>query len=186
MTVSFTQQSCSLKGNTLGLAGTRKVWNSLTGLHDNLDKMLELDHEIDIGEIKRVHRVLLKDTSKENVEFIDGRIQRAAYSYETKPDSELIIKSVLEHFTYLQLRNSFRGYDNYRYTKQIPFIACSRNHRNYGMTGFKRYADTKRYADKPLKIIYGNLPYVAPEVIVGREYTFASDIYSIVIPYVGN
>ncbi|GBC04175.1 hypothetical protein RclHR1_05550012 [Rhizophagus clarus] len=34
-------------------------------------------------------------------------------------------------------------------------------------------------ADKPLKSIYGNLPYIAPEVIVGKEYTFASDIYSI-------
>ncbi|RIA98201.1 kinase-like domain-containing protein, partial [Glomus cerebriforme] len=32
--------------------------------------------------------------------------------------------------------------------------------------------------DKPLKSIYGNLPYIAPEVIVGKEYTFASDIYS--------
>src|SRR4051794_24686571 len=34
-------------------------------------------------------------------------------------------------------------------------------------------------ADKPLGSIYGNLPYVAPEVIVGREHTFASDVYSI-------
>src|SRR2546421_12373639 len=34
-------------------------------------------------------------------------------------------------------------------------------------------------ADKPLKSIYGNLPYIAPEVIVEKEYTFASDIYSI-------
>ena len=34
-------------------------------------------------------------------------------------------------------------------------------------------------ADKSLKCIYGNLPYVAPEVIAGRKYTFASDIYSI-------
>ncbi|EXX63628.1 Mkk1p [Rhizophagus irregularis DAOM 197198w] len=34
-------------------------------------------------------------------------------------------------------------------------------------------------ADKSSKSIYGNLPYIAPEVIVGREYTFASDIYSI-------
>src|SRR5687768_1853143 len=34
-------------------------------------------------------------------------------------------------------------------------------------------------ADKPSESIYGNLPYIAPEVIVGREYTFASDIYSI-------
>ena len=34
-------------------------------------------------------------------------------------------------------------------------------------------------ADKPLKSVYGNLPYIAPEVIIGKEYTFASDIYSI-------
>src|SRR5205814_7954053 len=33
-------------------------------------------------------------------------------------------------------------------------------------------------ADKPLKSIYGNLPYIAPEVIVDKEYTFKSDIYS--------
>ncbi|RGB40015.1 kinase-like domain-containing protein [Rhizophagus diaphanus] len=35
--------------------------------------------------------------------------------------------------------------------------------------------------DKPSKSIYGNLPYIAPEAIVGREYTNASDIYSIAI-----
>ncbi|GBB86461.1 hypothetical protein RclHR1_01290005 [Rhizophagus clarus] len=34
-------------------------------------------------------------------------------------------------------------------------------------------------ADKPLKSIYGNLPYIAPEVITGKEHTFKSDIYSI-------
>src|ERR1043165_416275 len=34
-------------------------------------------------------------------------------------------------------------------------------------------------ADKSPKSIYGNLPYIAPEVITGKEYTFASDIYSI-------
>ncbi|CAI2167953.1 16925_t:CDS:2 [Funneliformis geosporum] len=34
-------------------------------------------------------------------------------------------------------------------------------------------------ADKPLGSIYGNLPYIAPEVINGKGYTFASDIYSI-------
>ncbi|EXX55883.1 Ipl1p [Rhizophagus irregularis DAOM 197198w] len=36
-------------------------------------------------------------------------------------------------------------------------------------------------ADKSSTSIYGNLPYIAPEVIVGREYTYASDIYSIAI-----
>ncbi|CAI2186969.1 13977_t:CDS:1, partial [Funneliformis geosporum] len=34
--------------------------------------------------------------------------------------------------------------------------------------------------DKPLESIYGNLPYVTPEVIVGKGYTFAPDIYSYV------
>ncbi|CAB4430728.1 unnamed protein product [Rhizophagus irregularis] len=34
-------------------------------------------------------------------------------------------------------------------------------------------------ADKPLNSIYGNLHYIAPEVIVKRKYSFASDIYSI-------
>ncbi|GBB99717.1 hypothetical protein RclHR1_03600013 [Rhizophagus clarus] len=34
-------------------------------------------------------------------------------------------------------------------------------------------------ADKSSTNIYGNLPYIAPEVINGKEYTFKSDIYSI-------
>jgi len=117
MNVSFTHQSCSLEGNSLELGETREVWNSLTGLYDNLDELLEdddlknippphllskkpeldvieirnhllatyllynklykLDHEIDIGEIKRIHRILLKDTPKEIVEVVNRRIQRA-------------------------------------------------------------------------------------------------------------
>ena len=34
-------------------------------------------------------------------------------------------------------------------------------------------------ADKPLNSVYGNLPYIAPEVIIGKGTTYASDIYSI-------
>ncbi|PKY20665.1 kinase-like protein [Rhizophagus irregularis] len=34
-------------------------------------------------------------------------------------------------------------------------------------------------ANKPLDCIYGNLSYIAPEVIVKKKYTFAADIYSI-------
>jgi len=34
-------------------------------------------------------------------------------------------------------------------------------------------------ANKPLKSVYGNLPYIAPEVIFKNEYTFKSDIYSV-------
>ncbi|UZO05701.1 uncharacterized protein OCT59_026045 [Rhizophagus irregularis] len=72
-----------LKGNTLGLAGTR-----------------ELDHEIDIGEIKKVHRVLLKDTPKENVKFIDGRIQRAG---EFRSEYQFEVPALTEKF--IQFRN---------------------------------------------------------------------------------
>src|SRR5579859_7470184 len=34
-------------------------------------------------------------------------------------------------------------------------------------------------ADKPLNSVYGNLPYIAPEVITGKVTSNASDIYSI-------
>src|ERR1700722_20398283 len=34
-------------------------------------------------------------------------------------------------------------------------------------------------ADKPSESIYGNLPYIAPEIIAGKKTTKASDIYSI-------
>ena len=36
-------------------------------------------------------------------------------TFDVKPDPELIIKSVLKHFTYLKFRNSFRGIDNYNF-----------------------------------------------------------------------
>ena len=41
-------------------------------------------------------------------------------TFEAKPNSELIIKSVLEHFSYLKFRNSFRGIDNYDFTSPQP------------------------------------------------------------------
>jgi hypothetical protein len=30
-------------------------------------------------------------------------------TFKAKPDPELIIKSILEHFTYLKFQNTFRG-----------------------------------------------------------------------------
>ncbi|PKY45943.1 hypothetical protein RhiirA4_460683 [Rhizophagus irregularis] len=41
-------------------------------------------------------------------------------TYDAKPDPELIIKSVLEHFIYLKFRNSFRGIDNYNFAFAQP------------------------------------------------------------------
>src|SRR5947209_8744373 len=42
-------------------------------------------------------------------------------TFEVRPDPELIIKSVLEHFPYLKFRNSFRGIDNYNFVSAQPW-----------------------------------------------------------------
>ncbi|GBC09899.1 hypothetical protein RclHR1_00920017 [Rhizophagus clarus] len=60
-------------------------------------------------------------------------------TFKVKPDSELIIKSVLEHFPYLKFRNSFRGIDNYNFTSSQPWSSpcpiCNGKHGNYGLHG---------------------------------------------------
>ncbi|CAI2164660.1 13081_t:CDS:2, partial [Funneliformis geosporum] len=58
----------------------------------------------------------------------------------------------------------------------MSLITCHRRHPQLvGDFGFCRSAD------KPLESIYKNHSYIAPEVINGKGYTFASDIYSIAI-----
>src|SRR5438552_16990517 len=61
------------------------------------------------------------------------------FTFEAKPDPELIIKSVLEHFTYLKFRNSFRGIDNYNFASPHPWSSpcpiCDGKHGNYGLHG---------------------------------------------------
>src|SRR2546421_12789008 len=60
-------------------------------------------------------------------------------TFEVKPDPELIIKSVLEHFTYLKFQNSFRGIDNYNFASPQPWSSpcpiCDGKHGNYGLHG---------------------------------------------------
>ena len=60
-------------------------------------------------------------------------------TFEAKPDPELIIKSVLEHFPYLKFGNSFRGIDNYDFTSPQPWSSpcpiCDGKHGNYGLHG---------------------------------------------------
>ncbi|RHZ62856.1 hypothetical protein Glove_334g33 [Diversispora epigaea] len=110
LTVSFTEQSCAIEGNTLGLEETQKVWNLLKNRF-NLDDFLknqkmplpapsflsvkpenevieirnhllatyflyntlyELEREIDFEDIKKIHRILLKDTRIERTELKEG------------------------------------------------------------------------------------------------------------------
>jgi hypothetical protein len=60
-------------------------------------------------------------------------------TFEARPDPELIIKSVLEHFPYLKFRNSFRGIDNYNFALPQPWSSpcpiCDGKHGNYGLHG---------------------------------------------------
>ncbi|RGB31548.1 hypothetical protein C1646_708686 [Rhizophagus diaphanus] len=60
-------------------------------------------------------------------------------TFEARPNPELIIKSVLEHFPYLKFRNSFRGIDNYNFASPQPWSSpcpiCDGKHGNYGLHG---------------------------------------------------
>ena len=47
--------------------------------------------------------------------------EKGPITFEAKPDSELIIKSILKHFPYLKFRNSFRGTDNYNFASPQPW-----------------------------------------------------------------
>src|ERR1043165_9788928 len=62
--------------------------------------------------------------------------EKGPITFKARPDPELIIKSVLEHFTYLKFRNNFRGIDNYNFVSAQPWdSSCHiRNgkHGNYG------------------------------------------------------
>src|SRR3954464_14598433 len=46
-------------------------------------------------------------------------------TFKAKPDPELIIRSVLEHFTYLKFQNNFRGIDKYNFiSAQLWNLSC--------------------------------------------------------------
>src|SRR4051794_34045473 len=47
--------------------------------------------------------------------------EKGPITFEVRPDSELIIKSISEHFPYLKFRNSFRGIDNYNFASLQPW-----------------------------------------------------------------
>src|SRR3982074_3334204 len=74
-----------------------------------------------------------------NLSFSEQCEEKGPITFEARPDPELIIKSVLEHFTYLKFRNSFRGIDNYNFAFAQPWdspcLICDGKHGNYGLHG---------------------------------------------------
>src|SRR5437667_8384809 len=86
---------------------------------------------------------LLRNSKQENkvsyLSFSEQCEEKGPITFEARPDPELIIKSVLEHFTYLKFGNSFRGIDNYDFTSPQPWSSpcpiCNGKHGNYGLHG---------------------------------------------------
>ena len=87
-------------------------------------------------------RLLMNSKPENKVSYLSSSEQceeKGPIIFEVRPDPELIIKSVLEHFTYLKFRNSFRGIDNYNFASPLPWSSpcpiCDGKHGNYGLHG---------------------------------------------------
>src|SRR6185437_4741118 len=62
------------------------------------------------------NRLLINSKPENKVSYLSSSEQceeKGPITFEVRPDSGLIIKSMLEHFSYLKFKNSFRGIDNY-------------------------------------------------------------------------
>ena len=60
-------------------------------------------------------RILRNSKPENKVSSFPEQCEEGPITFEARPNPELIIKSVLEHFPYLKFRNSFRGIDNYNF-----------------------------------------------------------------------
>src|SRR3954464_213614 len=78
-------------------------------------------------------------TEVHELEVINLKSEKGPITFEARSDPELIIKSVLEHFSYLKFQNSFRGIDNYNFASpqpwSLPCPICDGKHGNYGLHG---------------------------------------------------
>src|SRR5947208_12756231 len=84
-------------------------------------------------------RLLINSKPENKVSYLSSSEQceeKGPITFKAKPDSELIIKSVLEHFSYLKFQNSF---SNYNFTLSQPWSSpcpiCNGKHGNYELHG---------------------------------------------------
>ena len=96
-------------------------------IHFNLYKKYKKETGHKSWQLSEVHASeanLLINLKPENkvfyLSFYEQYEEKGPITFEAKPYPELIIKSVLEHFTYLKFRNSFRGIDNYNFAFAQP------------------------------------------------------------------
>ena len=93
----------------------------------------------------KLYKRYKKETGNESWQAVISILEKPQVSdfkpitFEARPDPELIIKSVLEHFSYLKFWNSFRGTDNYIFASPQPWSSpcpiCNGKYKNYGLYG---------------------------------------------------
>ena len=73
-------------------------------------------------QLSEVHKSEVINSMPENkvLSFPEQCEEEGPITFEVKPDPELIIKSVLEHFPYLKFKNSFKGINNYNFASPQP------------------------------------------------------------------
>ena len=92
-------------------------------IRSNLYKKYKRETGLEPWKLPEV-RLLINSKPENKVSYLSSSEQceeKGPITYEAKPEPELIIKSVLEHFTYLKFRNSFRGIDNYNFASPQPW-----------------------------------------------------------------
>ena len=138
MTKSDTPEYLDWHAKLSGLPSvlTDKIWFSLYKKYKK-----ETGHEV--WQLSEVHESEVINSISENkvsdLSFSKQCEEKGPITFEAKPDSELIIKSILEHFPYLKFRNSFRGINNYNFASPQPWSSpcpiCAGIHGNYGLHG---------------------------------------------------
>ncbi|CAG8642391.1 5904_t:CDS:2 [Paraglomus brasilianum] len=125
-------------------------------LYKKYKKKLGMSHGI-LSEAHASETSLLINSKPENkvsyLSFSEQCEEKGPITFEARPDPELIIKSVLEHFTYLKFRNSFRGIDNYNFASTQPWSSpcpiCNGKHGNYGLHGSWYHKNGKQFPYDP-------------------------------------
>src|SRR3954454_3459051 len=105
-------------------------------IRSKLYKRYKKETENESWQLSEVHKSEVINLIPENKasSFPEQCEEQGPITFEVKPDLELIIKSILEHFSYLKFENSFREIDNYDFiTPQLwslSYLICDGKHGN--------------------------------------------------------
>ena len=108
-------------------------------IQSNLYKKYKRETGLEPWKLPEVRLLINSKPENKVSSFPEQCEEEGPITFKVKPDPELIIKSVLEHFPYLKFGNSFRGIDNYDFISPQPWSSpcpiCDGKHGNYGLHG---------------------------------------------------